>query len=123
MVEIAKAIQGEPSILILDEPTASLTENEANHLFALIERLKAQGLGIIYITHRMQEIRRVADRVTVLRDGRAVATVAAGDVSESRLVELMTGRTIDALYPTIDHQPGPVMLQTDGPDAGQRPRP
>ena len=69
MVEIAKAIQGEPSLLILDEPTASLTENEANHLFALIERLKTQGLGIIYITHRIQEIRRIADRVTVLRDG------------------------------------------------------
>ena len=114
MVEIAKAIQGEPSILILDEPTASLTENEANHLFALIERFKGQGLGIIYITHRMQEIRRVADRVTVLRDGRLVATVAAGDVSESRLVELMTGRTIDALYPAIDYQPGQVMLQTVG---------
>ena len=112
MVEIAKAIQGEPSILILDEPTASLTENEANRLFELIERLKGQGLGIIYITHRIQEIRRVADRVTVLRDGHAVATVAAGDVSESRLVELMTGRTIDALYPTIDYQPGAVMLQT-----------
>jgi ribose transport system ATP-binding protein len=114
MVEIAKAIQGEPSILILDEPTASLTENEAHHLFALIERLKGQGLGIIYITHRMQEIRRVADRVTVLRDGRQVATVAAGDVSESRLVELMTGRTIDALYPTIAYQPGQIMLQTVG---------
>jgi ribose transport system ATP-binding protein len=112
MVEIAKAIQGEPSILILDEPTASLTENEADRLFALIERLKGQGLGIIYITHRIQEIRRVADRVTVLRDGHAVATVAAGDISESRLVELMTGRTIDALYPTIDHRPGSVMLQT-----------
>ena len=114
MVEIAKAIQGEPAILILDEPTASLTENEANHLFALIERLKAQGLGIIYITHRMQEIRRVADRVTVLRDGLRVATLDARDVSETALVELMTGRTIEALYPTIDHQPGDVMLRTKG---------
>ena len=112
MVEIAKAIQGKPSILILDEPTASLTENESHRLFALIERLKGQGLGIIYITHRMQEIRGLADRVTVLRDGRLVATVAAGTVTESRLVELMTGRTIDALYPTIAFQPGPVMLQT-----------
>jgi ribose transport system ATP-binding protein len=114
MVEIAKAIQGNPSILILDEPTASLTENEANQLFALIERLKAQGLGIIYITHRMQEIRRVADRVTVLRDGHLVATVGVGEVSETRLVELMTGRTIEALYPTVDYQPGPVMLSTQG---------
>jgi ribose transport system ATP-binding protein len=114
MVEIAKAIQGTPAILILDEPTASLTENEANHLFALIERLKAQGLGIIYITHRIQEIRRVADRVTVLRDGRRVATMDAGEVSEARLVELMTGRTIEALYPTIAYQPDRVMLRTSG---------
>ena len=114
MVEIAKAIQGAPSILILDEPTASLTENEANRLFALIERLKAQGLGIIYITHRMQEIRRIADRVTVLRDGHLVATVDAGDVSETRLVELMTGRAIEALYPAVAYQPGPVMLRTVG---------
>jgi ribose transport system ATP-binding protein len=114
MVEIAKAIQGEPALLILDEPTASLTENEANHLFALIDRLKAQGLGIIYITHRIQEIRRVADRVTVLRDGRRVATVGATEISEVRLVELMTGRTIEALYPTIEAQPGRVMLRTDG---------
>lgn len=114
MVEIAKAIQGEPSILILDEPTASLTENEANRLFEVIERLKAKGLGIIYITHRMQEIRRIADRITVLRDGQRVATVEAGGISESRLVELMTGRAIEALYPTIAHQPGSLMLQTNG---------
>ncbi len=113
MVEIAKAIQGEPSILILDEPTASLTENEANNLFALIERLKVQGLGIVYITHRIQEIHRIADRVTVLRDGQLVATVAAGDISESRLVELMIGRTIEALYPAIDYQPARVMVRTD----------
>jgi ribose transport system ATP-binding protein len=112
MVEIAKAFQGNPSILILDEPTASLTESEANRLFALIERLKAQGLGIIYITHRMQEIRRIADRVTVLRDGQRVATLAASEISPERLVELMTGRAIEALYPAIDHQPGRVMLQT-----------
>lgn len=114
MVEIAKAIQGNPAILILDEPTASLTENEANHLFEVIERLKSQGLGIIYITHRMQEIRRIADRITVMRDGHRVATVDAGDISESHLVELMTGRTIEALYPHIESQPGRVMLRTEG---------
>ncbi len=114
MVEIAKAMQGQPSILILDEPTASLTENEANHLFEVVARLKSQGLGIIYITHRMQEIRRIADRVTVLRDGKHVATVDAGTVSENRLVELMTGRTIEALYPTVIANPGAVVVETNG---------
>ncbi len=110
MVEIAKAVQGDPSILILDEPTASLAENESERLFALIGQLKAAGLGIIYITHRIQEIRRIGDRVTVLRDGHHVATVDAPDVSEGRLVELMTGRSIEAFYPAIAHNPGRVML-------------
>jgi ribose transport system ATP-binding protein len=111
MVEIAKAIQGNPSILILDEPTASLTDRETDRLFELINRLKEQGLGIIYITHRIQEIERIADRITVLRDGRLIATLDVQDVSESRLVELMTGRTVDALYPAVAHSPGEVLLR------------
>ena len=114
MVEIAKAIQSSPSVLILDEPTASLTENESDQLFAVVERLKASGIGIIYITHRMQEIRRIADRITVLRDGRRVDTVPAGGVSEQRLVELMTGRTIEALYPTVQGNPERVMVEVNG---------
>ena len=114
MVEIAKAIQSSPSVLILDEPTASLTENEAEQLFAVVEALKSSGIGIIYITHRMQEIRRIADRITVLRDGRHVATVEAGGISEQRLVELMTGRTIEALYPTVLENPQRVMVEVTG---------
>ena len=114
MVEIAKAIQSSPSVLILDEPTASLTEAEAEQLFAVVETLKASGIGIIYITHRMQEIRRIADRITVLRDGRLVTTVAAGGISEQRLVELMTGRTIEALYPTVLANPQRVMVEVTG---------
>lgn len=113
MVEIAKAIQSSPSVLILDEPTASLTENEADQLFAVVESLKASGIGIIYITHRMQEIRRIADRITVLRDGRHVATVAAGGISEQRLVELMTGRTIEALYPTVTSNAQRTMVEVN----------
>lgn len=114
MVEIAKAIQSSPLVLILDEPTASLTENEANRLFAVVKSLKSSGIGIIYITHRMQEIRRIADRITVLRDGRHVATVAAGGISEQRLVELMTGRTIEALYPTVASNPQHIMVDLNG---------
>ncbi|MBL8129004.1 MAG: sugar ABC transporter ATP-binding protein [Chloroflexia bacterium] len=114
MVEIAKAIQSEPSVLILDEPTASLTEAEAEQLFAVVETLKASGIGIVYITHRMQEIRRIADRITVLRDGQLVTTVAAGGVSEQQLVELMTGRTIEALYPTVQSNPQRTMIEVKG---------
>lgn len=114
MVEIAKAIQSSPSVLILDEPTASLTENEADQLFAVVESLKASGIGIIYITHRMQEIRRIADRITVLRDGYHVATVEAGGISEQRLVELMTGRTIEAFYPTVTNNAQRPMVEVTG---------
>ena len=101
MVEIAKAFRTELSVLILDEPTASLTERETERLFALIEQAKRQGVGIIYITHRMAEIRRIGDRVTVLRDGRHVATLGWQEVSETRLVELMTGRVITQIFPKI----------------------
>lgn len=111
MLEIAKALQGEPRILILDEPTASLTERESDVLFALIRRLKAQGVGIIYITHRMQEIRIIADRITVMRDGAFVATLHdTTDVDEDRLVSLMTGREVTTLYPQIAFQPAQELL-------------
>ena len=83
MVEIAKAFRAELSVLILDEPTASLTERETERLFGLIQQAKRQGVGIIYITHRMAEIKRIGDRVTVLRDGRHVATLGVEEVSET----------------------------------------
>lgn len=110
MVEIAKALLFQPDILILDEPTASLTEAEASNLFRLIAELKARGVGIIYVSHRMKEIRALADRVTVLRDGRLIATVPASTTSDEDLVSLMTGRPMDRLFPTIPHQRGKVRL-------------
>ena len=111
MVEIAKAFRGELSVLILDEPTASLTEKETERLFDLIERLKARGVGVIYISHRIQEIRRVGDRVTVLRDGHKVGTVDAKATEEDRLIEMMTGRPIVEIYPSISCSPGERLLQ------------
>jgi ribose transport system ATP-binding protein len=114
MVEIAKAFRIQPSVLILDEPTASLTERETEQLFALIRAATAQGVGVIYITHRMAEIRRIGSRVTVLRDGRVIATADAETTSEVRLVELMTGRVINEIYPVIRHTPGEVVLKVEG---------
>ncbi len=113
MVEIAKAFRSDLSILILDEPTASLTEKETEQLFALIEQVTAQGVGVIYITHRMNEIRRIGDRITVLRDGRFVATVGAKDVTGEELVELMTGRVIDQVFPTVTYSPGEEVLRAE----------
>ncbi|GLS44264.1 sugar ABC transporter ATP-binding protein [Methylobacterium brachythecii] len=110
MVEIAKALLIEPRVLILDEPTASLTEAETEILFRNIARLKAAGVGIIYVSHRMPEIRALADRITVLRDGRKIATVDASRVSDDELVALMVGRQMDQLFPNVPCRPGRVRL-------------
>lgn len=99
MVEICKALKSPPRVLILDEPTASLSERDARAMFEVLRRLKDQGTAIIYITHRMDEIPALGDRVSVLRDGRLVATVPAS-TPENGLIELMTGRSLDQLYPS-----------------------
>ncbi len=113
MVEIAKAFLTEVRLLILDEPTASLTESETTKLFEIVARLKSSGVGIIYVSHRMREIKQIADRITVLRDGRKIATVAASDVTEAELVELMTGRKIGVLFPKVEHKPADRLLEVD----------
>jgi ribose transport system ATP-binding protein len=113
MAEIAKALLGRVKLLILDEPTASLTERETQRLFELIAKLKREGVGIIYVSHRMREIRALADRVTVLRDGRHIRTLEAATATDGELVELMTGRRIDVLFPQIRHAPGPVALDVE----------
>lgn len=110
MIEIAKSFRSDSTVLILDEPTASLTNQEAEQLFALIEKLKVQGAGIIYITHRINEIRRIGDRITVLRDGKTIATVDAG-TSENQLMQLMTGRVIDQIFPELKFQPSNTVLE------------
>ncbi|MGH7121764.1 MAG: sugar ABC transporter ATP-binding protein [Acetobacteraceae bacterium] len=111
MVEIAKAFLTDVRLLILDEPTASLTEGEAAKLFSLTGRLKSSGVGIIYVSHRIREIAEIGDRITVLRDGRKVATVKSSDVSDNELVELMTGRQVSVLFPRISHTPGDKLLE------------
>ncbi len=113
MVEIAKAFRADLSILILDEPTASLTHHETEQLFGLIAKLKEQGVGIIYITHRMAEIREIGDRITVLRDGRYIDTVDAKTTSEDELVRLMTGRVIGEVFPDFTSSPGDVLLRIE----------
>jgi ribose transport system ATP-binding protein len=113
MVEIAKGLRAQASVLILDEPTASLTDKETLRLFELVRRLRAQGVGIIYISHRMQEIDEIADRITVLRDGRKIDTVSANGMSHDRLIEMMTGRAVEQIYPHIQARPGETVLQVD----------
>jgi ribose transport system ATP-binding protein len=116
MVEIAKAFRTKPSVMIFDEPTASLTERETERLFQLIEQLKSEGIGIIYITHRMNEIQRIGDRITVLRDGRLIDTIPVEEATDQKLVELMTGRVIDQIFPEIKKQVGEELLTIENLD-------
>lgn len=96
LIEIGKALANQPRVLLLDEPTASLTDRETETLFGIVRRLKAQGVGIIYISHRMAEIFALADRVTVLKDGRYQATLPVADTSPDHLIHLMVGRNLVA---------------------------
>jgi ribose transport system ATP-binding protein len=113
-VEIAKALNGTPRVVIMDEPTAMLTRAEIGDLFEVIAELKAQGIAILYLSHRLDEVAHLADRVTVLRDGRVVQTLPAAQVSPQRLIRLMVGRDIDNLYPKPQVEIGDVLLRAEG---------
>jgi len=119
LVEIAAGLSRRCQVLILDEPTAALTDPEIERLFAQIARLKARGVGLIYISHRMEEIRRVADRLTVLRDGRLVATRPAAEVALDEIVRLMVGRDLGENLPAQARPPGPVALRVRGLTRGE----
>jgi rhamnose transport system ATP-binding protein len=99
MVEIAKALGADARVLILDEPSASLTEREVEHLLAVLERLRTEGVGIIYISHRLDEVFAIADRVTILRDGKSVGTYPRADLDRAELIRLMVGRELSAVFP------------------------
>jgi ribose transport system ATP-binding protein len=120
MVEVAKALSVQSRILIMDEPTAALTDREIEQLFAAIHRLKQQGLGIIYISHRLQEVHQIGDRVTVLRDGKFIGTREVNQVTVNELVAMMVGRTIAHMFPR-DYQPrGAEALRVEGLSSGTR---
>jgi ribose transport system ATP-binding protein len=100
-------------VLVLDEPTSSLTQQDVERLFALIARLRGQGHAIVYISHFIEEVKRVADRVTVLRDGQAVGTGGADELTIERIVAMMVGRTVEELYPRSPRSPGEVVLAVE----------
>jgi inositol transport system ATP-binding protein len=110
MVEIAKAISYDSSLIIMDEPTSAITEREVAHLFSMIRSLKAKGVTIIYITHKMDEVFQIADDITVLRDGRHVATVPATQTNKVRLITMMVGRELTEMFPKEVAPIGEVVL-------------
>jgi ribose transport system ATP-binding protein len=115
MVEIAKALSRDARILVMDEPTAALSERETERLFAIIEKLKKRGVAIVYISHRLAEVFALGDRITVLRDGRNIATISPAETSPEALVELMVGRPVDTTYAReYCAKPGEVLLEVKG---------
>ncbi|RPF49119.1 monosaccharide ABC transporter ATP-binding protein (CUT2 family) [Hydrogenoanaerobacterium saccharovorans] len=111
MVEIAKAISFNSKILVLDEPTAALTESEIERLFSIIHKLKAKGVGMIYISHRLEELSRITDRVSVIRDGQYIGTENYADVTIDRLVQMMVGRELSAKFPVYQRTIGDVLFE------------
>lgn len=113
LLEIVRALGGRPGALILDEPTATLSHEETEILFAVVRRLRTEGWAILYITHRLEEVRALGDRITVLRDGRVVAAHDVGAVSDDGLIRDMVGRPLESFYPTIPAHPGGEALALD----------
>ena len=114
MVEIAKAVSYNSKVIVFDEPTSSLTEEEVEHLFEIINMLRAKGVCIIYISHKMAEIKRISDDITIMRDGKWVATRPAAELEMQDIIRLMVGRELTNQFPPKTNTPGEVYLQVNG---------
>ena len=113
LVEIAKAVSADCKVLILDEPTSSLTAAEVEALFTIVDELRAKGVSIVYISHKMDEILRISDEVTIMRDGQWVATRHAKDLTMEEIIKLMVGRELTNRFPPKDNKPGEVILEVE----------
>lgn len=111
MVEIAKAVSYNAKIVVLDEPTSSLTEEEVEHLFKIMNKLRDNGVALVYISHKMEEILHISDEVTIMRDGKWVATEHARDLTTDKIIKLMVGRDLTNRFPPKTNVPGEVMLE------------
>ncbi|MFL0248126.1 galactose/methyl galactoside ABC transporter ATP-binding protein MglA [Candidatus Clostridium stratigraminis] len=121
MVEIAKAVSYDSKVLVLDEPTSSLTEKEVEHLFKIIEKLKSKNVGIIYISHKMEEILKISDEVTIMRDGQWIATKGAKELTTEMIINMMVGRDLSNRFPEKSNEPGKVILEVRNLTAENQP--
>ncbi len=119
MVEIAKAVSYDSKVIIMDEPTSSLTETEVEHLFRIIEDLKKKNVAVIYISHKMDEIFRISDDITVFRDGEYVCTDAAKNLTVDKLITLMVGREVTEMFPKVECPIGETILKVENLSAGR----
>lgn len=113
MVEIAKAVSYNAKILVLDEPTSSLTQEEVEHLFEIIHKLRERNVAIVYISHKMEEILRISDEVTIMRDGQWIATETAKDLTTDKIIKLMVGRDLTERFPPKTNVPGEVVMEVN----------
>jgi len=111
LVEVARALLIDARIIVMDEPTSSLTREDTAALFELIRRLRDQGVSLVYISHFLEEVREIADRFTVLRDGEVVGTGSVAETPTSRIIEMMVGRNLSEMFPRVDHLPGEPVLE------------
>lgn len=114
MAEIAKAVSYNAKVIVLDEPTSSLTDREVNRLFEIIDKLRSRGCGIIYISHKMDEILKISDDITVMRDGKHIATARAADMTVESIIGLMVGRELTNMFPEKTNRPGEVIFRAEG---------
>lgn len=114
MLEIAKAVSYNSKVLILDEPTSSLTENEVQHLFRIVRKLQGNGIGIVYISHKMEEIKEICDEITILRDGQWVSTNKVADLTTDQIINMMVGRDLTNRFPVKTNIPNDVILSVEG---------
>ena len=121
MVEIAKAVSYHSKIIVMDEPTSSLTETEVNHLFRIIRTLQSENVAIIYISHKMEEILKISDEVTIMRDGQYIATKSAKDLTTDEIIKLMVGRDLSQRFPAKINKPGEVILKVSDLTAETQP--
>ncbi|MEQ8787917.1 MAG: sugar ABC transporter ATP-binding protein [Pirellulaceae bacterium] len=122
LVEIARALVMNARLIVFDEPTSSLTQQDAQRLFRVIRKLRDSGIGIVYISHFLEEIREICQRYTVLRDGEVAGTGELAGASEKQIVALMVGRSVDELFPTVPHKPGDVILSLESISGPESPR-
>ncbi len=121
MIEIAKAVSYNSKIIVMDEPTSSLTEKEVEHLFKIINKLRDKGCGIVYISHKMEEIKAISDDITILRDGKWIATESVADLSTDQIINMMVGRDLTNRFPPKDNVVKECILKVEGLTAAKQP--
>jgi ribose transport system ATP-binding protein len=114
LTEIAKALALEARLIVMDEPTSALPDEEVDHLFEIIRRLRERGLGVVFVSHRLNEVRAICDRIVVLRDGKNAGALPVNEASDDRIIAMMVGRSIDNLYPKRPATPGDLVLEVQG---------